>query len=164
RDFDGMRVNRPTEYIVIRNNITRRGGGIISFGSETSGGIRKVVAYQNHGIGTNEGIRFKSARTRGGFVEDVLIRDIKMENVPLPFTFTLNWNPSYSYAKIPKEVKDIPPHWIVMNRPVGPAERGVCEFRNIKIENVEVVGALRIFSASGLPEKTIRNVRWANVT
>jgi len=164
RDYDGMRVNRPTEYIVIRNNITRRGGGILSFGSETSGGIRKVVAYQNQGIGTSEGIRFKSAKTRGGFVEDVLIRSIKMEKVPLPFTFTLNWNPSYSYATIPKEEKNIPPHWIVLNTPVVPAERGLCEFRNIKIENVEVSGSRRIFSASGLPEKVISNVRWENIT
>ena len=164
RDYDGLRDNRPTEYVVIRNNITRRGGGIISFGSETSGGIRKVVAYQNRGIGTSEGIRFKSAKTRGGYVEDVLIRDIKMENVPLPFTFTLNWNPSYSYATIPKDVKNIPPHWVVMNTPVTPPERGLCEFRNITIENVEVVGARRIFSASGLPEKPIVNVKWVNVT
>ena len=50
-------------------------------------------------------IRFKSAKTRGGFVEDILIRDTRMENVPLPFTFTLNWNPSYSYATIPKDEK-----------------------------------------------------------
>jgi len=90
RDFDGLRVNRPTEYIVIRNNIARHGSGVVSFGSETSGGIRRVVVYNNRGIGTNEGIRFKSAKTRGGYVEDVLIRDLKMENVPLPFTFTLS--------------------------------------------------------------------------
>src|SRR5919198_85483 len=111
RDTDGLRVNGPTEYIVVRNNITRSGGGILSFGSETSGGIRKVVAYSNRGIGTSEGIRFKSAKTRGGFVEDVLVRDTKMENVSLPFTFTLNWNPSYSYATIPKDVRQIPAHW-----------------------------------------------------
>jgi polygalacturonase len=164
RDYDGMRVNRPTEYIVVRNNLTRRGGGMLSFGSETAGGIRKVVAYHNRGIATNEGIRFKSARTRGGFVEDVLIRDIKMENVPLPFTFTLNWNPSYSYATIPKDVKNIPPHWIVMNTPVTPPERGLCEFRNITIENVEIVGARQIFSATGLPTRPIINVHWANIT
>src|SRR6266478_2226356 len=115
RDADGLRINRPTEYVLIRNNTTRKGGGIISFGSETSGGIRHVVAYQNRGIGTTEGIRFKSAKTRGGFVEDILIRDIQMEKVSLPFTFTLNWNPSYSYAAIPKEEKNIPPHWIVLN-------------------------------------------------
>ena len=164
RDYDGLRVNRPTEYIVIRNNITRRGGGILSFGSETSGGIRKVVAYQNRGIGTNEGIRFKSAKTRGGFVEDILIRDLRMENVPLPFTFTLNWNPSYSYAVIPKDARDVPPHWIALSTPVTPPERGFCEFRNITIENVEIVNARRIFSASGLPEKPIINVNFANIT
>ncbi|HSE33675.1 MAG TPA: glycosyl hydrolase family 28 protein [Pyrinomonadaceae bacterium] len=164
RDYDGLRVNRPTEYVVIRNNITRRGGGIISFGSETSGGIRKVVAYQNRGIGTSEGIRFKSAKTRGGFVEDILIRDIKMENVPLPFTFTLNWNPSYSYATIPKDVTNVPPYWIALSTPVMPPERGFCEFRNITIENVEIVNAARVFTASGLPEKPIINVKFANVT
>jgi len=164
RDFDGLRINRPTEYIVVRNNITRRGGGMLSFGSETSGGIRKVVAYQNQGIGTTEGIRFKSAKTRGGFVEDVLVRDIKMKNVLLPFTFTLNWNPSYSYATIPKGLTDIPSHWKVLTTPVTPPERGLCEFRNITIENVQIVGAGRIFSATGLVEKPITNVSWLNVT
>jgi len=164
RDFDGLRVNRPTEYIVIRRNIARKGGGVISFGSETSGGIRKVVAYDNRGIGTTEGIRFKSAKTRGGFVEDVLIRGLKMENVPLPFTFTLNWNPSYSYATIPKGIKEIPRHWVVLNTPVTPPERGLCEFRNITIEDVESSGAKQIFSAAGLPEKLISNVKWVNIT
>ena len=163
RDYDGLRVNRPTEYVLIRNNITRRGGGIISFGSETSGGIRHVVAYQNTGIGTKEGIRFKSAKTRGGFVEDVLVRDTKMEDVPLPFTFTLNWNPSYSYATIPKDEKNVPAYWIVMNKPVTPPEKGFCEFRNITIENVEIVNARRIFSASGLAEKPIVDVTFANI-
>src|SRR6476646_3297627 len=163
RDYDGLRVNRPTEYVVIRNNITRRGGGMVSFGSETSGGIRHVVAYHNTGIGTNEGIRFKSAKTRGGFVEDILVRDIRMENVPLPFTFTLNWNPSYSYATIPKDEKNIPPHWIVMNTPVTPPEKGFCEFRNIRIENVQIAGARRIFSATGLAEKAIVNVQFAGI-
>ena len=164
RDYDGLRVNRPTEYIVIRNNTTRRGSGILSFGSETSGGIRKVVAYQNRGLGTNEGIRFKSAKTRGGFVEDILIRDVKMESVPLPFTFTLNWNPSYSYATIPNDVRNVPAHWIALSTPVTPPERGYCEFRNIRIENVEIANATRIFTASGLPEKPIINVNFANIT
>ena len=142
-------------------------GGITSFAilrvNRASGGIRKVVAYRNRGIGTNEGIRFKSAKTRGGFVEDILIRDIKMEQVPLPFTFTLNWNPSYSYAKIPTEITNIPAHWIALTTPVTPAKRGFCEFRNITIENVEIVNAGRIFSATGLPEKRIDNVSFTNI-
>jgi len=164
RDSDGLRVNRPTEYVVIRNNITRRGGGIISFGSETSGGIRHVVALNNQGIGTSEGIRFKSAKTRGGFVEDILVRGVKMENVPAPFTFTLNWNPSYSYATIPNGSTNVPAHWVALSTPVTPPERGFCDFRNITIEDVEIVSARRIFLASGLPEKPIINIKFRNVT
>jgi polygalacturonase len=142
----------------------RRGNGMITFGSETSGGIRKIVAFHNHGIGTGEGIRFKSARTRGGFVEDVLIRDLKMENVSMPFTFTLNWDPSYSYPTLPSGTQDIPLYWRVLATPVMPPERGLCDFRNITIEDVRIVGAARMFSAVGLPEKPITNVKWVNVT
>jgi polygalacturonase len=163
RDYDGLRINRPTEYVVIRNNVTRRGGGVLSFGSETSGGIRKVVAYDNRGVGTREGIRFKSATTRGGFVEDVLIHGLKLENVAFAFTFNLNWNSSYSYVTLPKDLKDIPAHWSVLSTPVTPPERGLCEFRNITIEDVEITGASQIFVAAGLAEKMIRNVQWSNV-
>jgi polygalacturonase len=163
RDADGLRVNRPTEYVFIRDNITRRGGGVISFGSETSGGVRHVVAYRNRGIGTKEGVRFKSARTRGGVIEDILVRDLKLEDVPLPFTFTLDWNPSYSYATIPKDVEIIPSHWDVLTTPVTPPERGVAEFRDITIEDVEISGAQRIFDAAGLPQKPLRDIRFVNV-
>lgn len=164
RDSDGLRVNRPTEYVVIRDNLIRRGGGVVSFGSETSGGIRHVVALNNQGTGTKEGIRFKSAKTRGGYVHDVLVRGLKLENVPLPFTFTLNWNPSYSYATIPAGMKDVPAYWTVLSTPVVPAERGFCDFRDIRIEDATVTGANKIFTASGLPEKPIVNVTFANVT
>ena len=164
RDFDGLRVNRPTEYVFIRDNLIRRGGGVVSFGSETSGGIRHVVALNNRGIGTKEGVRFKSAKTRGGFVEDVLVRGLKMEDVALPFTFTLNWNPSYSYAAIPEGMTNYPAFWKVMNTPVLPVERGYALFRNIRIENVEVVNANRIFTAEGLPAKMIQNVTFSNIT
>jgi polygalacturonase len=163
RDFDGLRVNRPTEYVVIRDNICRRGGGVVSFGSETSGGIRHVVAYRDTGIGTSEGLRFKSARTRGGGIEDVLVRDITLTDVPLPFTFTLDWNPTYSYATIPPGSKDVPAYWKVLATPVEPPERGYASFRDIMIENVTATGARRILTASGLPAKDLGSVRWVNV-
>ncbi|HJZ83247.1 MAG TPA: glycosyl hydrolase family 28 protein [Pyrinomonadaceae bacterium] len=164
RDADGLRVNRPTEYVLIRNNTARHGSSIVAFGSETSGGIRNVVVYRNRGVGTSDGIRFKSARTRGGFVADVLIRDLTMENVTNPFTFTLNWNPSYSYASIPKGAKDVPAAWTVLATPVTPPERGLCDLHNITFENVAIVGARRIFSVEGLREKPIGDVKWLNIS
>jgi polygalacturonase len=36
RDWDGLRVNKPTEYVVIRKCIARRGAGLVTLGSETS--------------------------------------------------------------------------------------------------------------------------------
>lgn len=164
RDADGLRIGRPTEYVLIRNNIARHGAGMVTFGSETSGGIRKVVVVHNQGVGTSEGIRFKSARTRGGFIEDVLIRDLTMDNVSLAFTFNLNWNPNYSYASIPKEMKNVPASWAVITTPVMPVERGFCEVRNITFEDVNITGARKIFSAEGLREKPITGVTWLNIS
>jgi hypothetical protein len=86
-----------------------------------------------------------------------------MENVPLPFTFTLNWNPSYSYATIPEGMTGYPAFWKVMTTPVLPVERGYCEFSDITIENIEVIGANRIFTAEGLPDKLIRDVTFLNI-
>jgi polygalacturonase len=164
RDFDGLRVNRPTEYVVIRDNLVRRGGGVIAFGSETSGGIRHVVAYRNTGIGTSEGLRFKSAHTRGGTVEDILIRDVTLRDVPFPFTFTLDWNPKYSYATIPKDMANVPEYWRTIATPVEPAERGYPHFRDIRIESVTVTGAKRIMTAAGMAGNPLGAVHWDNVT
>jgi hypothetical protein len=61
-------------------------------------------------------------------------------------------------------MKNIPRHWVVLNTPVMPPERGFCEFRNITIEDVEITGARQVFSAAGLPEKLIRNVKWKDIT
>jgi hypothetical protein len=163
RDADGLRVNRPTEYVVIRNTLARRGGGVVSFGSETAGGIRHVVALHNRGIGTTEGIRFKSARTRGGVIEDVLVRDVTMDSVPLPFTFTSNWNPSYSYATLPAGTTDPPAHWVVLTTPVVPVEHGYPEFRDITIEDVVARRARVVLSATGLPGKPLHDIRFARV-
>lgn len=163
RDADGLRVNRPTEHVFIHDNLTRRGSGVISFGSETSGGIRHVVAYRNRGLGTKEGLRFKSARTCGGVIEDIWVRDLRLEKVPLAFTFTLDWYPSYSYARIPADVQDPPAHWHVLCAPVVPAERGLAEFKNITIEDVQIQGARSVFSATGLPERPLQDIRFRNI-
>ncbi|HVU31976.1 MAG TPA: glycoside hydrolase family 28 protein [Opitutaceae bacterium] len=170
RDADGQRVNRPTEYVVIRENTTRRGGGIVSFGSETAGGIRHIVAYRNKGIGTSEGLRFKSARTRGGYIHDVLVLDTTMEHVPRPFSFNLDWNPAYSYVTLPKDPAKLPPelhgrmpaYWKVMAEPV-PLSRGLADFGDITIAGVDASGATQIFTASGVASRPLHDIAWTNV-
>ena len=116
RDWDGLRVNRPTEYVVIRKCIARRGGGLLTLGSETSGGIRHVLAKDLVAKGTGNGFHIKSATTRGGIVEDIHFQNITMDSVGNAFMYTMNWNPSYSYSKLPEGYtqETLPAHWKVM--------------------------------------------------
>ncbi len=163
RDSDGLAVNIPTENIIIRNNIARRGMGMFTCGSETSGGIRNVQVYNNKAIGTIFGIRFKSAKNRGGGIEAIDIHDIEMVEVKNPIKFECNWYPAYSYGEALEEGKDYPEHWQKLAQPVPP-EQGIPYFRNITIRNVDVVACpdegLEIL---GLEESPVRNVYLENV-
>lgn len=165
RDSDGLRVNRPAENIVYRNCITRSGHGLFTIGSETSGGMRNVEVYGLEAFGTNTGIRFKSAKVRGGLIENIWFHDIKMQDVNRPFQFELNWYPEYSYPEIPEAIlkEGIPRHWKVMTTPVEPAEKGIPEFRNIRLTNITVKGAERGFYANAYPEQPIHDLQWENI-
>nr|WP_321357725.1 glycoside hydrolase family 28 protein [uncultured Draconibacterium sp.] len=166
KDADGLRVNRPAENIVYRNCITRAGHGLITLGSETSGGMRNIEVYGLEAIGTNIGIRFKSAKVRGGLMENIHFHDIKMKDVANPFHFELNWYPEYSYCNIPDNIPEdeIKDRWRVLSQRVTPEEKGIPEFRNIKLSNITVEKAKRAFYANAYPEKPIHNITWENVT
>lgn len=165
RDWDGLRVNRPTEYVVIRKCIARRGGGLLTLGSETSGGIRHVLAEDLIGKGTGNGFHIKSAITRGGIVEDIHFRNITLDSVGNAFHFTMNWNPSYSYSRLPDNIHpdSIPSHWKTMLKKVEPAEKGIPHFRNIYISNIKASGVKRIISAKGMPESPLENFHFTDV-
>lgn len=164
RDWDGLRVNRPAEYIVIRDCISRKGGGLITFGSETSGGMRHILAKNLTANGTGVGIRFKSATNRGGTIEDIYIDNLKMTNVGTALEITPNWNPSYSYSTLPAgyDINTVPEHWKKMLQPVSP-ERGVPRFKDVYISNITVDGARKAIFADGLDQEPLRNFNFTNV-
>jgi len=164
RDWDGLRVNRPCEYIVIRDCISRAGGGLFTCGSETSGGIRNVLAYNIKAIGTSVCLRFKSALTRGGTVENIYLRDIEMSNVGTAFEATCNWNPSYSYSVMPQGYtwESMPQHWRVMLTPPEPEEQGIPHFKNIYVQNIQGTARTGI-SASGVAQTILEHFNFSNV-
>jgi polygalacturonase len=159
RDSDGLRVNRPTEDIVIRDSIVRRGAAAITIGSETSGGFRNIEAYNITALsGVPSGVLFKSAHTRGGFARDIRIHDLTLEGVAIPIHITMNWNPSYSYATIPDGVKDIPSYWVTLTTKV-PEEQGLPHFSNIHIWNIKATGAKSAFNVAAYPNATLDDFR-----
>jgi len=158
RDADGLRVNRPTEYVVIHDCIARKGAGLITCGSETSGGIRNVLAYNMIANGTTNCINFKSAITRGGTVENIYVHDIQMNNVGTMLRATMDWNPSYSYSTLPKEysMDNIPNHWKVMLKQVPP-EKGTPHFKNVHLTGMKGTVRGAAVSISGMKESPIEN-------
>lgn len=174
RDADGLRVNRPAENIVIRNCTIGKGAGV-TIGSETSGSIRNVEIYHIKANGTDAGFRIKSAATRGGIIENINVHDFEMINVPRPFSFQLNWNPSYSYATLPDDKNcRIPVHWKVLTEHV-PEELGIPTVRDIEISDV-VVKSIDVTNMKSdkyresmavdieaYPARPIYRVHWRNV-
>ena len=146
KDADGLRVNRPSQDVAITNCTVHHAHGAVVIGSETSGSIRNIVASNITAVDTENGIRIKSRRGRGGVVEGVRFDNWTMENVGTAIVVT-----SY-YEK----------------RAEGPtAEEPVSErtpvFRNIAISGVVVNGANVLIDVEGLPERPISNLHISDV-
>lgn len=165
RDWDGLRVSRPTEYVVIRKCIARRGGGLLTLGSETSGGIRHVLATHLTGRGTGNGFHIKSATTRGGTVEDIHFQNCRLDSVGNAFMFTMNWNPAYSYSSLPAGYvyDSLPEHWKVMLRKVEPAEKGIPHFKNIFVNGITAKGVKKVINAAGLPFSLLEGFHFTGI-
>ncbi|MFW5944578.1 MAG: glycoside hydrolase family 28 protein, partial [Bacteroidota bacterium] len=78
---DGWRVGKPTENVVVRHNIGLNCPSGVAIGSEMSGGVRNILVHDWFSDGGGMGIRMKSNSARGGFVENIYYRNIKMENL-----------------------------------------------------------------------------------
>jgi len=163
RDADGLRVNRPTGHVVIRDNTVRGGAAGVTFGSETSGGIHDVEVYRIHVLGSvSNGILFKSASTRGGTVENIVIHDMDIQDVNVGIGVTLNWNPSYSYAKVPEGMTNVPDHWRVLIEPVM-AQLGLPHIRNVQISGIKAVGVKRGFAVSSYADSPLQNFKFQDL-
>ncbi|NDV65656.1 glycoside hydrolase family 28 protein [Bacteroides sp. 224] len=154
RDADGLRVNRPTEYVVIRNCVAHKGGGLMTCGSETSGGIRNILAYNLKAYGTSTAMRLKSAMNRGGVIENIYMSNVIADDVKNLLVADLNWHPTYSYSKLPEKYigQKIPEHWQVMLTPVEPKEKGYPHFKNVYMANVTATNVDQFISTSGKDE------------
>jgi polygalacturonase len=145
--------------------MARKGAGLLTLGSETSGGIRHVFATNLYGKGTSNGLLIKSATTRGGTIEDIHFQHIQMDSVGTAFSFTMNWNPSYSYSTLPAgyNYDSLPHHWKVMLTKVEPAEKGIPHFKDVYVSDVKAVGVKRVVNAAGLKESLLQNFHFSNV-
>jgi polygalacturonase len=164
RDWDGLRVNKPTEYVVIRKCIARRGAGLITLGSETSGSIRHILAMDLEARHTDNGLRIKSATIRGGVIENIYFINSILDSTKNIFQFNLNWYPAYSYSELPKgyNYDSIPQHWKAMLTKVEPASKGIPTARNIYVNNIKATNSNKVFEVAGLEQSPLTNFNFSN--
>ncbi len=128
----------------------------MSIGSETAGGVRNVMVRNCTFEGTENGIRIKSQRGRGGVVENVSFSDLTMKDVDPAITLTCY----YMYNSAGDRVqKSAPEHDTAQ-----PVDAKTPVFRNIQIKNLQATTRRAAGIIQGLPESPITNVVLENVS
>jgi polygalacturonase len=150
RDADGLRVNRATEHVEIRDCHVGHAAGLVVFGSETSGGIRDVKIFNCRAdSGCGEVVRFKTRMGRGGVVEDVLYENIQADGLRQAISFNMD---SFATTWVPEEFRT----------PVPP-EKGTPIFRNITVRNLTAKNCSMAGHLIGLPQSPLRGITLENV-
>jgi polygalacturonase len=148
KDADGLRVNRPTEDVTITGCTVHHAHGAVTIGSETSGGVRNIVASNITAVDTEAGIRIKSRRGRGGVVSDLRFSNWTMRNVGTAIDVT-------NFYMMEGETKE--------SRVAMAKSATTPSFQNIAIDGVTIDGAKRLIDVDGLPESPIDGLRISDV-
>ena len=145
RDADGRRVGITTENVFVQNCKMFDGHGGVSIGSEISAGVRNVFVENcvMDSPDLDRAIRIKTNTKRGGFVENLYVRNIEIGEVGesvlgIDLFYSVHGNQSGNYMP---RIENI-------------------YFENIKVKNGGKFGIL----AKGHKESPIKNIQFKNVT
>ena len=120
----------------------RHAHGAVTLGSEIAGGLRNIVVSNIICDSTQIGIRIKSRRGRGGFIEDVRFNNWTMENVGQAINVTNYYAMEGEVFADDTTVSDRTPR-----------------FRNIAISNITINHSRVVIDIEGLPEMPIEGLR-----
>lgn len=91
RNEDGLRVNKPSENVIIRNCRVEQGHSAFSIGSEISANVKNILIDHCQFRNTDWGIRIKSEMGRNGTVEDIWAKNIFFQNIGEAITLDTNY-------------------------------------------------------------------------
>jgi DNA sulfur modification protein DndE len=156
RDEQGRKRGVPTENFIIRDCKVYHAHGGFVIGSEMSGGVRNLIVSNCSFIGTDVGLRFKTARGRGGVVENIFVDGVSMTDIAgEAILFDM-----YYAAKDPVPLageSTAPP--VIKAEPLN---EGTPQFKSFYIKNVACKGAETGILVRGLPEMSIKDISIEN--
>ncbi|HKJ43666.1 MAG TPA: glycoside hydrolase family 28 protein [Sunxiuqinia sp.] len=126
--------------VVVKNCIVYHAHGGFVIGSNTDGGMSNVFVSNCDFVGTDIGLRFKSARDRGGLVENFFIKNIYMKDI---IHEAILFNTYYENAD---------------QGNVQPVTQFTPRFEKFYIDSVYCVGAKQAILMRGLPEMPIKDI------
>lgn len=147
---DGMRVNKPTENVVVRYCLAKKGHGGITCGSETAGMIRNLYVHDCVFDETGSGIRFKTRRNRGGGGENITYERIRMNLSGNAF----NWDMLGSRMYVGKLADRLPVRELT---PLTPS------YKNITAKDIIIERASQFIKVTGIPETPLTKLYLENV-
>jgi len=150
RGEDGIRVNKPTENVVIRYCLAKEGHGGITIGSETAGMIRNLYVHDCVFENTGVGIRFKTRRPRGGGGENLYYERIRMNLRQTAFRWDMLGSEMY--------VGDL-----AKREPFLDVNKLTPKFQDIFIKDILVETASTFININGIPESPLKNLTMENV-
>lgn len=150
RDEEGRKRGVPTENVLVQNSTVYHAHGGFVIGSEMSGGAKNIFVQDCKFIGTDKGLRFKTARGRGGIVENIYCRNIYMKNIVQEAIYF----DMYYFTKPPKVGEKIKAPVVTEATP---------QFKNFYIDNIVCIGAEKGVFIRGLPEMSIKNINLSNL-
>jgi len=131
---------------IIVSDCTFLNGHGVSIGSETNGGVDSMLVENCTFDGTDNGIRIKSNRTRGGNVRGITYRNLTMTNVGYPILF------SEYYPDLPDQ-----------NDPPQPITSTTPYYHDIIVEGLTAKNCRYGGIIVGLPETPMTNIHLSNV-
>ncbi|WP_293928561.1 glycoside hydrolase family 28 protein [Sphingobacterium sp. UBA6320] len=158
RDKSGRERGKPTENVLIRNNVVYHAHGGFVIGSEMSGGAKNIWVQDCSFIGTDIGLRFKTKRGRGGTVENIFIENINMIDIPgEAILFDMYYEAVDPVPMAGEKREKVKAEKI-------PVTEETPQFKNFHIKNVFVNGAEKGIFFRGLPEMNIQDITIEKVT
>ncbi len=146
KSSDDKEIKNPTlENVVIQDCIVYHGHGGFVIGSNVDGGMKNIYVNNCSFIGTDIGLRFKSARDRGALVEDVYINNIRMKDIKDEAILFNTYYENESGEKMEHEVTATTPH-----------------FERFYIDSVFCLNAAQAVAVAGLPEMPINHITIKN--
>ncbi|UOG76542.1 glycosyl hydrolase family 28 protein [Hymenobacter tibetensis] len=156
RDEQGRKRGVPTENFIIRDTKVYHAHGGFVIGSEMSGGARNLYVTNCTFIGTDVGLRFKTARGRGGVVENIFVDGVDMTDIAGEAILFDMYYAAKDPVQVTGEAFSIPE---IKAEPLG---EGTPQFRGFRIKNVTCKGAATGILVRGLPEMNVKDVEIEN--